>query len=56
MNSEVKPESFPCKVKLGKVHDFSTLDEAFDFCFTHGLDPDRAIYWLTPVEPLVTLS
>jgi hypothetical protein len=47
-------ESFPCKVKLGKVHDFSTLDEAFDFCFQNGLDPDRAIYWITkPATPLV---
>jgi hypothetical protein len=56
MSTQDKLESFPCKVKLGKVHDFDTLDEAFDFCFKHGLDPDRAIYWLTPVEPLVQLS
>jgi len=51
-------ESFPCKVKLGKVHDFkTTLDEAFNFCFDNGLDPDRAIYWITkPATPLVVLS
>lgn len=51
------PESFPCKVKLGKVHDFPNLDEAFDFCFENGLDPDHAIYWITtkPVTPLVMM-
>lgn len=50
-------ESFPCKVKFGKVHDFEILNEAFDFCFENGLDPDRAIYWITkPATPLVTLS
>lgn len=58
MSTQDKPESFPCKVKLGKVYDFDTLDEAFEFCFKHGLDPDRAIYWIStkPVTPLVTLS